>query len=105
MVLGQAIIDAEGRAHKMAGLLGLVSSFAERKLHLGYRRAQLLSPMGGYEAGADLRGHEFHYSTVIEEPDEPLAQVTDAAGESVASGGSRRGCVTGNFFHLIAGAA
>ena len=105
MVLGQAIIDAGGRAHKMAGLLGLVSSFAERKLHLGYRRAQLLSPMGGYKAGADLRGHEFHYSTVMEQPDEPLAQVTDAAGEGVASGGSRRGCVTGSFFHLIAGAA
>jgi cobyrinic acid a,c-diamide synthase len=105
MVLGQTIIDAQGQAHAMAGLLGLVSSFAERRLQLGYRRARLLSPMGGYDAGADLRGHEFHYSTIVEQPDEPLAHVTDATGETIASGGSRRGCVTGSFFHLIAGAA
>ncbi|AMK20047.1 MULTISPECIES: cobyrinate a,c-diamide synthase [Sphingobium] len=105
MVLGQAIIDAQGQTHAMAGLLGLVSSFAERRLHLGYRRARLLAPMGGYGEGADLRGHEFHYSTVVEQPDQPLAHVTDAAGDAVASTGSRRGLVTGSFFHLVAGAA
>lgn len=105
MVLGQAIIDAQGQAHAMAGLLGLVSSFAERRLQLGYRQARLLAPMGGHEAGAALRGHEFHYSTIVEQPDEPLAHVTDAASTPVAASGSRRGQVTGSFFHLIAGAA
>lgn len=105
MVLGQAIIDAEGRSHAMAGLLGLVSSFAERRLHLGYRSARLLGPMGGHPAGATLRGHEFHYSTIIAQPDAPLADMTDAAGEPVASTGSRRGPVTGSFFHLIGATA
>lgn len=105
MVLGQAIIDADGRAHAMAGLLGLVSSFAERRLHLGYRSARLLGPMGGHPAGATLRGHEFHYSTIIAQPDAPLADMTDAAGEPVASTGSRRGPVTGSFFHLIGATA
>lgn len=105
MVLGQAIIDADGRAHAMAGLLGLVSSFAERRLHLGYRSARLLGPMGGHPAGATLRGHEFHYSTIVAQPDAPLADMTDAAGEPVASTGSRRGPVTGSFFHLIGATA
>ena len=105
MVLGQAIIDAEGRSHAMAGLLGLVSSFAERRLHLGYRSARLLGPMGGHPAGATLRGHEFHYSTIVAQPDAPLADMTDAAGEPVASTGSRRGPVTGSFFHLIGATA
>lgn len=104
MVLGQAIIDAQGQSHAMAGLLGLVSSFAERRLHLGYRQARLLAPMGGHNSRAPLRGHEFHYSTVVEQPDEPLAHVTDAMGVPVASSGSRRGQVTGSFFHLIASA-
>ncbi|WP_097093380.1 cobyrinate a,c-diamide synthase [Novosphingobium sp. Chol11] len=104
MVLGQAIIDAQGQSHAMAGLLGLVSSFAERRLHLGYRQARLLAPMGGHNSGAPLRGHEFHYSTVVEQPDEPLAHVTDAMGVPVASSGSRRARVTGSFFHLIASA-
>lgn len=105
MVLGQAIIDAHGRSHAMAGLLGLVSSFAERRLQLGYRQARLLAPMGGHEAGALLRGHEFHYSTIVEQPDAPLAHVVDAMGTPVAATGSHRGRVTGSFFHLIAGAA
>ncbi len=105
MVLGQAIIDAKGQSHAMAGLLGLVSSFAERRLHLGYRQARLLASMGSYDAGAALRGHEFHYSTIIEQPDQPLAYVTDAMGTPVSGSGSHRGRVTGSFFHLIASAA
>ncbi|UZW57600.1 cobyrinate a,c-diamide synthase [Sphingobium sp. JS3065] len=105
MVLGQALVDAQGQAHAMAGLLGLITSFAERRLHLGYRRARLLAPMGGMLAGALLNGHEFHYSTIVEQPDSPLARVTDAEGNAVASTGSRRGNVTGSFFHLIAPAS
>ena len=105
MVLGQAIIDAQGRSHAMAGLLGLVSSFADRRLHLGYRTARLLAPMGGHPAGARLRGHEFHYSTIVDQPDAPLADMTDALGAPVAAAGSRRGRVTGSFFHLIGAAA
>ncbi|PNP96279.1 cobyrinate a,c-diamide synthase [Sphingobium sp. SA916] len=105
MVLGQALIDADGQAHAMAGLLGLVTSFAERRLHLGYRQARLLAPMGGMPAGAMLNGHEFHYSTIVEQPDSPLAHVTDAEGQAVPSTGSHRGRVTGSFFHLIAPAS
>lgn len=102
MVLGQALIDADGQAHAMAGLLGLVTSFAERRLHLGYRRARLLAPMAGMPAGTVLNGHEFHYSTIVEQPDHPLAQVSDADGQPISSTGSHRGRVTGGFFHLVA---
>lgn len=105
MVLGQALIDAQGQAHAMAGLLGLVTSFAERRLHLGYRQARLLEPMGGMTVGTVLNGHEFHYSTIVEQPDNPLARVTDAEGNAIASAGSYRGPVTGSFFHLIAPAS
>ena len=102
MVLGEALVDAEGRSHPMAGLLGLVTSFERRKLHLGYRRAELLAPVPGQPAGAALRGHEFHYSTILAQPDAPLARVNDAEGKPVPETGSWRGAVTGSFFHLIA---
>lgn len=105
MVLGEALIDADGTRHAMAGLLGLVTSYQTRRMHLGYRLAELVSPMSGLAAGARLRGHEFHYSTILSQPDAPLARVTDADGAEVAETGSRRGAVTGTFFHLIAGAA
>jgi cobyrinic acid a,c-diamide synthase len=104
MVLGAGLVDAEGRRHAMAGLLGLETSYAARRMHLGYRVARLLAPIPGQPAGARLRGHEFHYCTVTAQPDAPLAEVTDAAGAAVPETGSRRGRVSGTFFHLIAAA-
>ncbi|MCF1710207.1 cobyrinate a,c-diamide synthase [Tabrizicola sp. J26] len=102
MALGDALIDKDGTRHRMAGLLGLVTSYEKRRMHLGYRRAELLAPMPGFGPGAALRGHEFHYSTILEQPDAPLARVTDAEAAEVPETGSRRGLVTGTFFHLIA---
>lgn len=101
MVLGEELVDAGGASHEMAGLLGLITSFAKRKMHLGYRRATLNAPMPGHEAGAVLAGHEFHYASILEQKDAPLAEVRDADGRLVAETGSRRGKVTGSFFHLI----
>ncbi|MEM1066971.1 MAG: cobyrinic acid a,c-diamide synthase, partial [Pseudomonadota bacterium] len=105
MALGTALIDKEGMRHQMAGLLGLVTSYEKRKFHLGYRRAVLNTPLPGHSTGAALRGHEFHYSTILDQPDAPLAAVADADGAPVPETGSRRGNVTGTFFHLIAGEA
>jgi cobyrinic acid a,c-diamide synthase len=102
MVLGAALTDAEGTRHEMVNLLGLETSFARRRMHLGYRLAELAVPMLTYSVGARLRGHEFHYSTIVAQPDAPLAVVRDANGAIVAETGSRRGQVTGSFFHLLA---
>lgn len=103
MALGEALIDRSGTRHKMAGLLGLVTSYEKRKFHLGYRRAVLEAPLPGFAPGAALRGHEFHYSTILEQPDAPLARVCDADGNSVPETGSQRGHASGTFFHLITG--
>ena len=99
MTLGEAIVDADGVRHDMLGLLPLETSFASRRLHLGYRRARLAAggPLG--EAGADLRAHEFHYATTVrEEGAEPLFKLVD--GSSV---GLVKGSVSGSFLHVIDG--
>jgi cobyrinic acid a,c-diamide synthase len=101
MALGAALVDKEGVSHRMAGLLGLVTSYEKRKFHLGYRRAVLEAEMTGFAPGTALRGHEFHYSTILDQPDAPLAAVADADGNPVPETGSRKGHVTGTFFHLI----
>ena len=106
MVLGQGIEDASGVRHAMAGLLGHETSFARRKMNLGYREATLLADCVIGAAGAVVRGHEFHYaSTVDAGRDAPLAALRDAAGASLGNAGGRRGLVTGSFFHVIAPAA
>ncbi len=103
MVLGRALTDAEGMKHPMVGLLDHETSFARRRLHLGYRRAELIAdgPLG--PAGAALRGHEFHYATVSAAgSDAAFVHLADAHGTMLGPAGSRRGRVTGSFFHLIA---
>ncbi|WP_158815608.1 cobyrinate a,c-diamide synthase [Methylocapsa sp. S129] len=103
MILGAALTDATGAAHRMAGLLGVETSFAKRKMNLGYRDARLDVACGLGPAGRKFKGHEFHYSTLLTiGGDDCFAHVSDAYGAAPTPSGSRRGHVTGGFFHIIA---
>ena len=103
MVLGKALEDAEGVTHSMLGLLGHSTSFAKRKMNLGYREARLKSDSALGPAGTVVRGHEFHYAQVTDTgSDEPLAELTDGQGNALGPSGGRRGPVSGTFFHAIA---
>lgn len=103
MVLGQALEDADGAMHPMLGLLGHTTSFAQRKMNLGYRQATLMSDCPIGRAGETIRGHEFHYARVIDPgKDTVLAEIADGTGNPLGLSGGRRGRVTGTFFHAIA---
>lgn len=103
MVLGRSIEDADGITHQMNGLLGHTTSYAKRKINLGYRQAVLTSDCPIGRAGEIVRGHEFHYSRVTDPgQDEPLASLADGIGNALGPSGARRGHVTGTFFHAIA---
>jgi cobyrinic acid a,c-diamide synthase len=103
MALGAALTDASGASHRMAGLLSVETSFAKRKMTLGYRDATLEADCALGPAGARFRGHEFHYATIVAPGDDPpFARVRDAYGSTPERSGSRRGMVTGGFFHAIA---
>ena len=98
MVLGDAIIDGDGKSHAMAGLLPVTTSFAQRKLHLGYRQ---LKPLGG-PWSKPLRGHEYHYSTIESEGKaDRLFMADDAAGQNLGEIGLRRDTVMGSYAHII----
>ena len=102
MILGETLTDAEGAKHVMAGLLPLATSFAARRLHLGYREVTLVEsgPLG--DAGQRLRGHEFHYATIQREGEAaPLFHARDGLGADLGPAGLRRGSVAGSFIHLI----
>lgn len=104
MVLGESLVDADGTAHGMAGLLPLVTSFAERRLHLGYRRGTTIADTPFARKGEALRGHEFHYASIVREGGsgaEPLFELSDATGADRGKAGLRLGSVAGSFLHLI----
>jgi cobyrinic acid a,c-diamide synthase len=103
MVLGAKLQSADGQWHEMTGLLSHETSFAKRRMNLGYRQAVMLadSPLG--PAGTCIRGHEFHYASVVEPgTDAALADMQDAAGKPLGLAGGKRGQVSGTFFHAIA---
>ena len=102
MVLGEALTDAHGKTHRMAGLLPLETSFAAPRRHLGYRAARLLAtgPLG--PEGSRFRGHEFHYANIVSEgAADPLFATADASGGDLGLVGLRRGNIAGSFIHLI----
>jgi cobyrinic acid a,c-diamide synthase len=97
MLLGDALTDAKGTTHKMAGLLPLETSFATRKLHLGYRN---LNANAGPFAGK-WKAHEFHYATTVLANGVPLFEATDATDSQLAPMGLIQGRVSGSFAHII----
>ena len=107
MTLGESLIDATGEAYPMLGMLPLVTSFAERRRHLGYRVLQPKAARGWLagHAGA-YSAHEFHYATIVREgPGDALFAASDAEGNKLADMGLRRGNVMGSFAHLISSRA
>ncbi len=101
MTLGTGLVDASGVRHEMIGLLGLETSFAKRKLNLGYRKAEIVEPCVLGKPGDQLTGHEFHYASVLSSPDAPLFHLRDSDGNILAQRGSRRGLTTGSFLHVV----
>ena len=101
MVLGETLTDENGEVHKMAGLLPVHTSFAERKLHLGYRTmvTQQASALG--PAGQSFKGHEFHYASLSQTSAAPLFRSADALGETSSLVGCVQGTVCGSFLHII----
>lgn len=97
MVLGEALTDKDGKVHKMAGLLPVATSFATRKLHLGYRD---LKATAGPLAGT-WKGHEFHYATTLHTKGTSLFEAHDAEGKALPPMGLIRENVSGSFAHII----
>jgi len=97
MTLGETLSDADGITHQMAGLLPLATSFAKRKLHLGYRN---IIAMNGPFKG-QWKAHEFHYATTMHAKGTPLFQATDATDTALPDMGLLQGRVSGSFVHII----
>lgn len=76
MYLGRELTDSKGNVFKMAGVLDLATTLQPSKMTLGYRVM--------HWDGLEIRGHEFHYSSLKEQfVQAPLAQMTNARGLSV----------------------
>jgi cobyrinic acid a,c-diamide synthase len=98
MYLQDALIDADGRRHRMAGIVPGQSTLVGRGLTLGYRevRARRDSPVA--RADQRLRGHEFHWSLCDPPPDEIAAY--DVLGDAARAEGYAIENVLASYLHL-----
>lgn len=93
MYLTETLIDADGLAHPMVGLLPGRSVMTPR-LTLGYRTVCANGASWLWESGETVRGHEFHYSVWDDRPAElpwlytclPDALRPDARPEGACTG-------------------
>ena len=78
MYLGKSLTDQEGKVWPMAGVLPIECTMQGARLHLGYRRMTI--------GGTEFRGHEFHYSKIVQKGSGPNCTIlgqSNAKGEKV----------------------
>jgi cobyrinic acid a,c-diamide synthase len=65
MYLGRQLVLADG-TYEMAGVLPVVFGFARRPQGHGYTIIEVTGANPYFREGSTLKGHEFHYSSVLE---------------------------------------
>ena len=101
ITLGDILIDKSGTRHKMAGLLPIETTFEQRKLSLGYRKAITLDKTPFGPPGVTFRCHEFHYASVLTNTGNKLFKVEDGDATDLGLEGSQKNTVFGSFMHMI----
>lgn len=102
MFLCQGIQDTEGSFYPMAGVYPFAVRMLSRLKSLGYREVRLAAscPLG--TAGQVIRGHEFHYSEMIEEPKgvQSAYSIADRRGRDTHGEGFLVKNTLGSYVHL-----
>ena len=104
MYLGRSLTGFDGQAHPMAGLLPAASAMSQSRLSLGYREVEALSDGPLLASGQQVRGHEFHWSTLEQPPqvDESVYRVVNQGGRP---DGFRAGSVWATYVHVHLGSS
>jgi cobyrinic acid a,c-diamide synthase len=102
MYLGERLDDLDGSRFPMTGCFPLATRMLSRLKTLGYREVELAddSPLG--PAGLRLRGHEFHYSEIVEIDShlDRTYRVSRGSGSAAADEGYRANRTLGSYLHL-----
>jgi cobyrinic acid a,c-diamide synthase len=103
MVLCEALVDVEGRAHPMAGILPGRCLMTERLQSFGYKRLTLLQDSLFGPAGSEGKAHEFHHSIHEGQLSNPAWVSTDLAGNGGPEGHAK-GNLLASYAHVPFGA-
>lgn len=102
MYLMRSLTTKDGREYPMVGAFDCSCAMQTRHQALGYRQVELTAPcpLGG--PGLTARGHEFHYSRLLDTDDSTTTayRVSDRHGQTNAGAGMLKGNCLGSYVHL-----
>ena len=104
MYLGRSLTGFDGVSHSMAGLIPAASAMSQSRLSLGYREVEARGDTPLLSSGQQVRGHEFHWSTLEQPPgeEESVYRVVNQGGRP---DGFRSGSVWASYVHVHLGSA
>lgn len=109
MTLSRFIETTEGAKIPMAGVLPFGTRMLRKRKALGYTEVVLREPCLLGASGTVLRGHEFHYSEISDEREEPSMKhayrLKARKFETVRPEGYMMGSVLASYIHLHWGSA
>ena len=107
MYLGQSLIDLDGNEHKMTDCIPVATRMLPKLKTLGYREVTLENESILGQPGCAIRGHEFHYSELIEDADQLdcVYRVSPRAGVDQFQEGYRIKNTLGSYIHLHFGSS
>jgi cobyrinic acid a,c-diamide synthase len=105
MYLTREIETTNGKRYSMVGLLPVWSRMLDHLKSLGYVEVTLTQNSLWGECGARLRGHEFHYSELMEVPQDnplwkPVYKVKRRRSETISLDGFQKDKVLASYVHL-----
>ena len=101
MYLSQGIYDFNGSFFKMAGVFPFETQMSKGGLHLGYREILLEGDCILGKKGEILRGHEFHYSHIVNSREtNRIYSVCNRSGKPLPDEGYRLNRTLASYVHL-----
>ena len=104
MYLGRSLTGFDEVAYTMAGLVPAVSAMSQSRLSLGYREVEAQADGPLLSAGQRVRGHEFHWST-LEQPPQDGESAYRVVNQGGRPDGFRVGSVWATYVHVHLGSA
>ena len=102
MYLGRSLSDLEGVQYPMVGVIPAVSSMSKQHLTLGYREVESRTDGPLLRRGQRVRGHEFHWSILEQQPD-PEQSVYRVVDQDNRADGFQVGSVWASYVHIHLG--
>ncbi len=102
MVLGKTLTGEDGKTHPMAGLFDFSTTMQNKRLTLGYRTLAFSAERQD-AAPLILKGHEFHYSRLVDNRETPLMLQAAQEGNAEVRDGFRHNNCFALYMHLYWG--